>query len=134
MGDAAGELAERLELLRLVELLERALALRGTRLDSLLELGGERVQLLEPCARLILAATAAQRRAGEADQGGRMERPLEEGDVAQRVEQPRRRRIALETAAAPGEQDEREVRPVGLAREPRRESVQVGRLDRKSVV
>ena len=45
------------------------------------------LQLLEPGTRLVLAAARPQRRAREADQGGRMERPLEEGDVAERLEQ-----------------------------------------------
>ena len=70
-----------------------ALMLGGALLDALLELGlaelvGSSSSLR---ARLILAAAAAQRRSGEADQGGRVERPLEEGDVAEQLEIARRR-------------------------------------------
>ena len=42
--DAAGQLAERLELLRLVELRDRRFVLGGALLDPLLEVGGELVQ------------------------------------------------------------------------------------------
>ena len=114
--DAAGQLAERLELLGLVQLRHRRLVLGGALLDTLLEVGGELVQFLEPCARLILPAAAAQRRLGEADERGRMERPLEEGDVAEHVKKAPGRGVALQPAAALGQEDEGEVGPFGLRR------------------
>ena len=94
--DAAGQLAERLELLRLVELGQREFMLPGPLLDP----GFER--LVGQCAgapRSPASASsrarasycrrrAAQRRPRKADQGRRMERPLKEGDVAERVEEP----------------------------------------------
>ena len=59
--DAAGELAERFELLRFVELGQRALALAGALLDPRFErlVGGlqmflARLQLFQPGARLVL--------------------------------------------------------------------------------
>ena len=63
---------------------------------------------------------AAQRRLRQADQRGRVERPFEEGDVAQHLEIARRGRIALQPAAALGQQDEGKVRPFGLRAEPAR--------------
>ena len=130
VGDAAGQLAERLQLLRFVQLRHRRSQLGGALLDPLLEIGGELVELLEPGARLILPAPAAQRRLRQADEGGRMERPLQEGDVAEQLEEAAGLGIALEPAAALGQQDEREVGPFGLRVDPAGQGVEVGCRER----
>ena len=129
--DAAGQLAQRLQLLRFVQLGQRDLMLaRCAPRPAAPASARQVVQLLEPRARLILAAAAAQRRAGEADQRRRVERPFEEGDVAERLEQAPAPRVALEPAAALGQQDEREVRPFGLSSHPARERAQIGAAQR----
>ena len=55
-----------------------------------------------------------------------MERPLEEGDVAEHFQVPSRRRIALQAAAALGQQDEWEVRPFRLRGQPSGQGIEVG--------
>jgi len=82
------------------------------------------VQRGEPLARLVLAAPATQGGLRETDQGGRMERPLQEGDVAQHGEQATGGGIALDTAAA-GHEDEREIGPLRLRAQPGGERLQV---------
>ena len=111
MGDAAGQLAERFELLRFVQLGHGGFALGGPLLDALLEVGGQRVQFLEPRPRFILAPAAPQRGFRQADEGRRMKWPLEERHVSEDVEIAAGVRVALEAAAAPGQKDKREVRP-----------------------
>ena len=65
----------------------------------------------EDGARLILAAPAPDRGADDAHERGRMKRALEEGDVAERLPEPRRVRIALRTAALMRQQHDRKIRP-----------------------
>ena len=66
-------------------------------------------------AGLILATPAADRGADDADQRGRMKRPFDEGDVAERLPEPRRIRIALGTAALMRQQHDRKIRPRRLS-------------------
>ena len=120
---AAGQLAERLQLLGLVQLRDRGRMLCRPFLDAALQIRRELVQFLEPRPRLILPAAPAKRRLRQADQGRRVERPLEEGDVAEQLEEAPGLGIALEPAAALGEQDERKVRPFRLGVEPAGQSV-----------
>ena len=127
---AAGQLAERLQLLGFMQLGHGRFALGGAILNALLEVGGELVQFLQPCARLILPAAAAQRRLGQADKRGRMERPLEEGDVSEYLEEPPGLGIALQPAAALGQKHERKVGPFGLLLEPLRQSMKIASADR----
>ena len=107
MRDAAGQLAERFQLLGLMQLGHRRFALGRAILNALLKVGRELVQFLQPCARLILPATAAERRLGQADEGGRMEWSFEEGHVPEELEEPAGLGIALEPAAALGQKHER---------------------------
>ena len=51
---------------------------------------------------------------------------FEEGDVAQRLEQPYRGGVALEASTARGQDDEREVGPLGLVRDESSEIAQIG--------
>ena len=81
-------------------------------------------------AGLILAAAAPDRGADDADQRGRMKRPLDEGDVAERMPEPGRVGITLGTAALMGQQHEWKIRPWRLTVEPGRERAQIRRLDR----
>ena len=46
-------------------------------------------EIREDGAGLVLAAPAADRGADDADQRGRMKRPLDEGDIAQHLSEPR---------------------------------------------
>ena len=105
MRDAAGELPNRFQLLRFVELGQRLLALARP-------VGDEPLQLFDragddvPC--LILPAPRIQRRAHGAHQAFRVQRPLQQHDIAHLVE-------GLERACGPnalvpvGEHDEWEV-------------------------
>ena len=79
---------------------------------------------------LILTPPAANRRADDAHQRGRMKRPLQERDVAERLPEPRRIRIALGTAALMRQQDDRKIRPWRLIVEPVHQSTQIRGLDR----
>ena len=113
---AAGELADRFQLLQLAQLVLGAGALGDLRQQlvmGMLELGGALLdpalelvvgllqpelalpQILEQRARLVLAAAAPYGRARHAHQGGGMERPLDERHVAQGVEPARGDGIAL---------------------------------------
>ncbi len=87
-------------------------------------------QIAKDRARLILPAPSAHRGADDADERGRMKRPLEEGDVAERLPDTRGVRIALRTAALMRQQHDRKIRPGRLTIEPMHEVAQVGRLDR----
>jgi len=87
-------------------------------LDSLLEIGGQLVELVEPGARFILAAAAADRGLDEADEAGRMKRAFEKSDVAEQFEQPPRLGVSLKPAAPLRQQDEREIGPFGLVLNP----------------
>ena len=59
-----------------------------------------------------------------------MKRPLEEGDVAKRLPEPRGVRIALRTAALMRQQHDRKIRPGRLTIEPVHEAAQVCIFDR----
>ena len=59
-----------------------------------------------------------------------MKRPLQEGDVAERLPEPRRIRIALGTAALIRQQHDRKIRPWRLTIEPVHEAAQIRGLDR----
>ena len=138
---AAGELADRFQLLQLAQLVLGAVALGDLRKQlvmGMLELGGALLdpalelvvhllqaqlalaQILEQRARLVLAATAPYGRARHAHQRGGMERPLDERHVAQGVEPARGDGIALRPAAVIGHQDEGQIGPCRLARQPLR--------------
>ena len=131
MRHPAGQLAERLELLRLVELGHGTLMLAGAFVDAgfegFIDLAKALLAVLErdqPGAGLILATAGAQRRSGDADEGGRVERPFEEGHVAEQFEQSPGGRIALQPAAL-GEDDERQVGPFGLGVDPVGQAVEI---------
>ena len=68
-------------------------------------------EILENGAGLVLPAPAPDRGADDADQRGRMKRPLDEGDVAEHLSEPCGVRIALGTAALMGQQHDRKIRP-----------------------
>ena len=59
-----------------------------------------------------------------------MKRPLQEGDVAERLPEPRGIRIALGTAALMRQQHDRKIRPWRLTIEPVHEVAQICGLDR----
>jgi hypothetical protein len=73
-----------------------------------------------------LSLPAAQIGLNDAHERGRMERPFDEGDVAEGFGQPGRRRVAFEAAPVLGQQDERKVGPSGLRRNPFHHSAHVG--------
>ena len=68
-------------------------------------------EIFENGAGLVLAAPAPHRGADNAHQRGRMERPFDEGDVAEHLAEPHRVRIALGTAALMRQQHDRKIRP-----------------------
>ena len=84
-------------------------------------------EILENGAGLVLAAAAADRGADDADQRGRMKRPLDEGDVAEHLPEPRGIRIAFGPAALMRQQHDRKIRPGRLlvqpVHQPRRSAV-----------
>ena len=80
--------------------------------------------------RLILPAPSAHRGANDAHERGWMKRPLKEGDVAERLPEPRGVRIALRTAALMRQQHDRKIRPGRLTIEPVHEVAQIRGLDR----
>ncbi len=90
---------------------------------------GAATQLFQPGARFILSPPAPQRGLGQADQRRRVEGTFQEGDVAERIEIPPRRRISLEAAALLGQQHEREVRPFGLGLQPFGQRMEIGRSE-----
>ena len=71
------------------------------------------------------AASAAHVREYDADQSGRMERPLEETDVAERGVEFGRLRIALDAATVLRQHDEGKVRPGRLRADPAGERARV---------
>jgi len=89
-----------------------------------------RANVLELRPRFVLPQSRAPRRAGETDQCRGVKWPFEERDVAQRLEQPYRARVALEPTAARGQDDEREVGPFGLVRNKPSEIAQIGAAQR----
>ena len=116
--DAAGELADGLQLLRFVKLGQRLLALARP-------VGDEPLQLFDRAgddvACLILPAPRIQRGANGAHQAFRVQRPLQQHDIAQLVEGLERAR-GTNALVPVGEHDEREVGPWRLARKPVRNS------------
>jgi len=74
---------------------------------------------------LHTAFAGREGRLGKTDEGCRVERALEEGDIAQQPQEPAGFRISLEAAAAPGQQDERKVRPFGLVVDPAGKGVKI---------
>ena len=87
-------------------------------------------QIGQDRAGLILTPPAANRGADDAHQRGRMKRPLEKGDVAEHLPEPRRIRIALGTAALMRQQHDRKIRPWRLTIEPVHQAAQIRGLDR----
>ncbi|WLA47432.1 hypothetical protein QIH80_38135 [Bradyrhizobium elkanii] len=67
-------------------------------------------QILEDLAGLVLTAAAAHCRGDQAYQRGRMKRPLDEGDIAERPAEPRGFGIALGSPLL-ADQHDRKVRP-----------------------
>ena len=68
-------------------------------------------EIRENGAGLVLAAAAPDGGADHAHQRGRMERTLDEGDIAQHLSEPHRIRIALGTAALMRQQHDRKIGP-----------------------
>ena len=66
----------------------------------------------------ILPLAPFDRGARDADEGGRMERPLQEGDIAEQFGQARGGGVALDAAAALRQDDEGQVRPGWLVADP----------------
>ncbi len=62
-------------------------------------------------AGLVLTASGTDRGADDANERGWMEWPLDEGDVAECLAQPRRVRIALRATALMRQQHDRKIRP-----------------------
>jgi hypothetical protein len=87
-------------------------------------------QIAKDRARLVLPAPSAHRGADDAHERGRMKRPFDEGDVTERLPDPRGVRIALWTAALMRQEYDRKIRPGRLAIEPVHEVAQVGGFDR----
>ena len=90
MCDTAGELPDRFHLLALPQGFLGQRAFVDFAGDALFQCGVEVAkallacaQLLEAVARIVLATAPAQGRLDEADERRRVERPLEERDVAQ---------------------------------------------------
>ena len=148
---AAGELADRFQLLHVAQLFLGALALgnlRNQRIVGMLELRGALVdppfqsvvhllqaqltlaQILEQCPGFVLAATALDGGAGDAQQRRRMERSFDERHVAQCLEPASGDGIALRPAAVIRHQHEGQVGPCRLARQPQRQWLEVGGADR----
>ena len=123
MRHAAGQLADQLHLLRLAQLLLGALALRH--LPQRLAMRGlqfaralghaflqrlvQAPQLGDAGARLELPLPAGQGGPHHADEGGGMEGPLQEGDVAQQFDQAAGLRVAFRRARPLGQHDEGKV-------------------------
>src|ERR1043166_4059033 len=97
--------------------------LRGPLLYAPFEVLREVVELLQPPPRIILPPSPAQRRLGQAHQGRRVERPLEESHVPEQLEAARGRRFALEPTTPPRQQHERKVGPFLLRLDPGGEPV-----------
>ena len=98
------------------------LPFRNRRVHAGLERLVQLRERLEPRPRLVLPPPAAQCRLREADERSRMERPLEERDIAERLQEAQRRGIALDAAASLRQQDERKIGPFGLFVDPLRQS------------
>lgn len=77
-----------------------------------------RKELLKASSGIVLPGTCAKRCASDADQSGGMKGALQEGHVAERVEEPARVRIAFEPTALAREQDEGKIRPFWLVENP----------------
>ena len=73
------------------------------------------VQCLKACPRFILPTAPSQGRTGQADQSGRVEGPLEKGNIPERAEITTRRRILFEAPAPVSQQDEGGNRTIRLA-------------------
>src|SRR5690606_7798029 len=84
-------------------------------------------QLFHPRARFVLPLAPLESRPCYADEGPRMERSFEKGDVSEQIRNPRHAGVALAPAAASGQDDEGDIRPFGLSAQARRDSAQVGR-------
>src|SRR5579872_5336898 len=113
-----------------MQLGHRRLALGGAFLNALFKVGRELIQFFQSCPSLILPATASQRRSSQADKRGRMEWSLEKGHVPQDLEEAPRFGIALQPAAAPGQEHKGKVRPFGLSIEPIRERMKIASRNR----
>ena len=87
-------------------------------------------EVAEDGAGLVLAAPCADGGADNAHQRGRMERPFDEGDVAEHLAEPCRVRVALGAAALMGQEHDREIRPCRLSVQPAHQPAQIGGLDR----
>ena len=137
VGETAGQLSDRLHLLALTQRLFRRHEFVRALLYTALQVRGKLPQrplacayFLEPASRVILPAARAQRGARETDQRRRMKRPLEERDIAERLEETPRRGIALQAAAALSQKDEREIRPFLLVVEEACKAVKIGAAQR----
>ncbi len=144
VGDAGGELADGFQPLGLAqhgldplalgdlagELAVGAGELGRALLHPALELGLAGADRLDPVAGLVLSPAAPERGLDHADQSGRMERPLQEGDVAQGRGEPAGGGIALHAAAAMGDQHDGQVGPGRLRLDPPDEAWVVGALQR----
>ncbi len=129
VGDAAGELAHRLHLLRLHQgglgphtlggLLHQLVVGLGELVGALGDAGLQRAvqlpqpllgrgQFLQTAARLVLSPAAPQRRFDGARQGLAVDRPFQQHDVAQFFQHPRRVR-RTPAGALGGQQHEREI-------------------------
>ncbi len=75
-------------------------------------------EIFEDGTGLVLAAPAPDGGADDAHQRGRVERPLDEGDVAEHLSEPHGVRIALGAAALMRQQHDRKIRPGRLIVQP----------------
>ena len=137
MGNPGGELADGFEPLHLPQGGLHALALLD--LGKQLAVGRRQLcgalldvkfQLLVEPPAFILSLPAAQIGLHDAHKRCGMKRPLEEGDVSERLRQPGCRRIAFEAAAMLGQQYERKVRPRGLCGHPLHHCSHIGAAGR----
>ena len=100
--------------------------------------GGERdAQLLlafpyrlQAAPRFVLPPSRSQPSAGKTNQRRWVKRSLQKRDVAERLKEAPRRRIAFQAATALGQQDEREIRPFLLGVDEAGEAMEIGATQR----
>ena len=85
------------------------------------------VQGFDAGTRLILSLPAFESGTGDADEGGGMERPFQEGHIAEQFRQSGGVRIALQPTATVRQDDKGQIRPTGLRADPEDDRAQVGK-------
>ena len=83
-----------------MELGDRHFTLSRALLDFAFEVGRELIEFFESCASVILPPPGSESRAGQTDEGSRMEGPFEKGDVAEDFEMSCSSGITFQPSAA----------------------------------